>query len=260
MPEKSINYDRSADFYDATRGYPAGIAEQLAEFIAQKALFKPDTNLLEVGVGTGRVAVPLSAHVGSYTGIDIARQMMLRLREKLTSEPIQLAQADGEKMPFAPRTFKHVLVSHVLHLVPDPQTVLREISRVLKRPGQLVHINSFSDNPPQFDAINNEWRKHRKAGAMSAFERARTGEFFLPSDWHKIEEHRFIYPTTDNPKYYLDAVKNRWWSNMWDLSDAEIEVAYLAMERVVREQFGENYDVEVESTAGITLQVYLPKR
>lgn len=260
MPEKSINYDRAADFYDVTRAYPDGIAAEIAAFIAQKALLKSDTNMLEIGIGTGRVAVPLSAHVGSITGIDISAKMMIKIREKQGSKAIQFAEANAETIPFASRTFKHVLVSHVLHLVSDPQAVLSEISRVLKRPGQLIHMRGFNDTPLEFEAIVDEWRKHRKSGKKSVFERAAANDFFLPGDWFKIEEHRFSYPVKENPKRFLDAIKNRWWSNMWEMSDPELEIAYLAIERVTKEQFGDNYDVEVESIAGITLRVFLPKK
>ena len=42
MPSESINYDRAADFYDVTRAYPEGIAEEIAAFIAKKAFLKAD--------------------------------------------------------------------------------------------------------------------------------------------------------------------------------------------------------------------------
>jgi ubiquinone/menaquinone biosynthesis C-methylase UbiE len=171
MPSESINYDRAADFYDATRAYPAGVVEQLAEFIAKKALFKPDTNMLEIGIGTGRIALPMSAHVVSLIGVDISSRMMAKLDEKQTSEPIEVAQADAEQLPFAAQTFKNVFISHVLHLVSDPQRVLSEVARVLQRPGQLIHIRGINEHPPAMEALMNEWRKHRKSGEKSPFER-----------------------------------------------------------------------------------------
>jgi hypothetical protein len=135
-----------------------------------------------------------------------------------------------------------------------------EIARVLKRPGQLIHINGFSDTPPQFNTIVDEWRRLRKSGSISRFERSATGELFLPEDWYKIEEHRSTYPTTENPKRFLEAVKNRWWSNMWEMDDFELNMIYEVLEQTTQEQFGEDYDVEIEATSGIVLQVFLPKR
>jgi ubiquinone/menaquinone biosynthesis C-methylase UbiE len=260
MPSESINYDRAADFYDATRAYPAGVVEQLAEFIAKKALFKPDTNMLEIGIGTGRIALPMSAHVVSLIGVDISSRMMAKLDEKQTSEPIEVAQADAEQLPFAAQTFKNVFISHVLHLVSDPQRVLSEVARVLQRPGQLIHIRGINEHPPAMEALMNEWRKHRKSGEKSPFERMATDELISPIDWLKLEEHRFIYPDTANPARFLETIQNRWWSNTWELSEPEIEIAALALKRVATEQFGENYDVDVETTAGVVVQIYVPRK
>jgi ubiquinone/menaquinone biosynthesis C-methylase UbiE len=260
MPSESINYDRAADFYDATRAYPEGIAEEIAAFIAKKAFLKADTNMLEIGIGTGRIALPMSAHVSSLIGVDISSRMMAKLREKQTSEPIQLAQANAEYLPFAAQSFKNVFISHVLHLVSNPQQVLSEVARVLQRSGQLIHIRGINEHPPAMEALMNEWRKHRKSGEKSPFERMATDELIAPNDWFKMEEHRFIYPDTENPARFLETIQNRWWSNTWELSEPEIEIATIALKRIAIEQFGENYDVDVETTAGVVVQIFVPKR
>jgi hypothetical protein len=80
------------------------------------------------------------------------------------------------------------------------------------------------------------------------------------SAWLKLEEHRFIYPDTANPARFLETIQNRWWSNTWELSEPEIEIAALALKRVATEQFGENYDVDVETTAGVVVQIYVPRK
>lgn len=43
----------------------------------------PDTGTLEFGVGTGRIALPLSDHVGRVTGVDSSPEMLAGLRAKL---------------------------------------------------------------------------------------------------------------------------------------------------------------------------------
>lgn len=260
MPSESINYDRAADFYDATRAYPKGIAEEIAAFIAKKAFFKPDTNMLEIGIGTGRIALPMSAHVGSLIGVDISSRMMAKLREKQTSEPIQLAQANAEHLPFAARTFKNVFMSHVLHLVSNPQQVLSEVARVLQRPGQFIHIRGINEHPPAIEALMAEWNKHRKSSAKSPHERIAADDLITADAWLKLEEHRFIYPDTENPARFIETIQNRWWSHTWEMSEPEIEIASLALKRVATEQFGENYDVDVDTTAGVVVQIYVPKR
>ena len=35
----SVNFDRAADYYDATRGFPEGIAEKVGAYLAEKLGF-----------------------------------------------------------------------------------------------------------------------------------------------------------------------------------------------------------------------------
>ena len=54
-----VNFDRAASFYDATRALPDGVAEEVGDAILRRVAAGSDTRFLEVGIGTGRVALPL---------------------------------------------------------------------------------------------------------------------------------------------------------------------------------------------------------
>src|SRR5579884_4565904 len=79
----SISFDRAVEFYDATRGYPPGVDEQIADAIAAAVGATAETRFLEMGIGTGRIAFPLIKRGYHYTGIDLSAAMMGRLREKI---------------------------------------------------------------------------------------------------------------------------------------------------------------------------------
>lgn len=87
----SINFDRASHFYDATRGFPPEVATQIGGFLAASGNLTHQNNVLEIGIGTGRIALPLAPYVGSIVGVDISRNMMLRLREKQNGASIHLA-------------------------------------------------------------------------------------------------------------------------------------------------------------------------
>ena len=53
----TVSFDRAAGYYDATRGLPADVQEALTEVLAHELEGKGPC--LEVGVGTGRIALPL---------------------------------------------------------------------------------------------------------------------------------------------------------------------------------------------------------
>ncbi|MEW6543039.1 MAG: methyltransferase domain-containing protein [Nitrospirota bacterium] len=93
--------------------------------------FVPPTGLgLEIGVGTGRFAVPL----GVGFGIDPSRKMLEVARQR----GVRVCQAVGERLPFRDEQFDTVLLVTVICFVDDVPTLIRELRRVLKRGGHLL--------------------------------------------------------------------------------------------------------------------------
>src|SRR5690606_21848097 len=120
MSAESVNFDRAADFYDETRGFPPLIAEEAARFIAESAGLAPQQALLEIGIGTGRIALPLAPYVSSIYGADLSHAMLRKLYEKQGIEKIHAVQADVQFLPYPTATFDHVVAAHIFHLVSDP--------------------------------------------------------------------------------------------------------------------------------------------
>src|SRR5215217_6360054 len=139
-----VSFDRAAEYYDATRGYRAGSAEQIRDAIVAHTSAGPATRWLELGVGTGRIALPFIRAGFDYTGVDISQAMMDRLVAKLADDPgkvgyrFQLHQGDISELPFEDSAFDVIMMVHVLHLVADWQAVLREARRVLRPGGWLL--------------------------------------------------------------------------------------------------------------------------
>jgi SAM-dependent methyltransferase len=138
-PRGSVAFDRAAGYYDQTRGLPPAVAEQVADRIDAAA--GTAAPLLEIGVGTGRVALPLHRRGRRIAGVDLSAPMMARYRAKageLGLGPPLLAQADAARLPFRERTFGAVLEVHVLHLVPAWRAALAEMRRVLADTGVVL--------------------------------------------------------------------------------------------------------------------------
>ena len=134
---KSVNFDRAAGYYDATRALPAATMAELTGLLA--AEFSGRQPCLEIGVGTGRFALPLRAAGITMAGTDIAGAMLRRLAANAGGgSPFPLAQADATRLPFAAGTFGSVLAVHVLHLIPDWRVAVDEAVRVLRPGGALV--------------------------------------------------------------------------------------------------------------------------
>ena len=138
-----VVFDRATSFYDATRGLPPGVAEQVRDQIRLCTSAGHDTRFLEIGVGTGRIALPFVQIGADYTGADLSLAMMEVLRKKITAISegagrLKLALADAMALPFANASFDVIIMIHLLHLVSDWRQTLRECQRALRDGGWLV--------------------------------------------------------------------------------------------------------------------------
>lgn len=130
----SVTFDRAVGYYDATRGLTPEAAARLNNVLLD-ALGDRDP-VLEIGVGTGRIAVPLRAGGAAIVGIDLSEPM---LREMTAKSPlVPAAQADCTRLPFPDATFGAVVASHVFHLVPEWRAAVVECLRVLRPDGCLL--------------------------------------------------------------------------------------------------------------------------
>jgi ubiquinone/menaquinone biosynthesis C-methylase UbiE len=103
--------------------------------------------ILDVGCGTGELAVELARRLGSidYVGIDVspeaARQAFALGR------PGTYVAADAERLPFADGVFDAAVSLYALEHFMHPRESLRELARVV-RPGGLVAVLSLSYDRP----------------------------------------------------------------------------------------------------------------
>jgi SAM-dependent methyltransferase len=133
----SIRFDRAADQYDQTRAISD---EAMGRTISLLAAELGDRGrVLEVGVGTGLLALRLHEAGILVSGLDLSAPMLAKLVQKAGgAPPFPLVRGDATTMPFADRAFGAVYLRWVLHLIPDWRAALAEIARVVRPGGVLV--------------------------------------------------------------------------------------------------------------------------
>jgi len=123
-------------YYDRTRALPEPM---MASLIAMLVAELPREGLcLEIGVGTGRFALPLAGAGVSMVGVDISREMLRRLVDKAGPSTPAIAVADATHLPFDSDTFAAGIAAHVLHLVPDWTVAVSELLRVVRPDGVIL--------------------------------------------------------------------------------------------------------------------------
>jgi len=96
--------------------------------------------VLEVGAGSGRDSLALSAAGAEVITLDYAPQSLHLIRDtaRRTGASVGVVGGDGMRMPFADGTFDLVFHQGLLEHFRDPMPMLRENTRVLKPGGMLL--------------------------------------------------------------------------------------------------------------------------
>lgn len=169
-------FDRVAEIYDETRGLPAETIEGLTSVLADE--LSDQQPALEVGVGTGRIAVPLRQRGVELVGIDLAPAMLGRLAAKAGQLQLclPLVLGDATRLPLTGGSFGAVLFSHFLHLLPGWRVVVEEALRVT-RPGGvlLVDFGEVASSPWSAEAdeiLRRHGVAHERPGASNIGELA----------------------------------------------------------------------------------------
>lgn len=123
----SVPFDRIADRYDETRGYPGHVMADILSGL--ESILNRDDLVLDAGVGTGRFASPLQARGYEVIGVDLAPRMLEKAKAKGVEE---LVRGDLRFLPFSDMSFGMAMSVHVLHLISDWRTALAEIGRVTR--------------------------------------------------------------------------------------------------------------------------------
>jgi ubiquinone/menaquinone biosynthesis C-methylase UbiE len=101
------------------------------------------TNVLDVGTGTAQIPIELCRRQlqAKVVAIDMAEHMLRLGRVNVEgagfSSRIELRYCDAKSMPFADRSFDAVISNSIVHHIPEPFAVFKEMARVVESDGLL---------------------------------------------------------------------------------------------------------------------------
>ncbi len=121
-------YDRIAGTYDDHR---MPLSPRLAEALVRHAAISEGMSVLDVGTGTGNVALAAARWVGPrgrVVGIDLSSAMLTEARRRAGDLPVEFLEMDAEALQFGDATFDAALGG----LLPDIVPAMKEMHRVLR--------------------------------------------------------------------------------------------------------------------------------
>jgi SAM-dependent methyltransferase len=141
----SIRFDTAANHYDKTRAVSDETMDRTISLLSSE--LRDRGRVLEVGVGTGLLALRLHEAGIPVSGLDLSAPMLAKLVEKAGgASPFPLVVGDATMIPFADEAFGAAYLRWVLHLIPGWRAALAEMARVV-RPGGvlLVSLGAFDE-------------------------------------------------------------------------------------------------------------------
>jgi ubiquinone/menaquinone biosynthesis methyltransferase len=129
-----------ADRYDLiTKVLSYGQDARWKRDLIARANVRPGERALDLAAGTGDVAFAAAANGAKTIGLDITHRMLQLAAQK--SSAARFITGDMASLPFASSSFDLVTTSYGLRNVPDLNTAIDEIARVLKPGGRLLSLD-----------------------------------------------------------------------------------------------------------------------
>ena len=262
---ESLSFDQVAHLYDDTRGYPPGVAQAIADGLLRYGSLAPGAEVLEIGIGTGRIAMPLLERGVHVTGIDLSERMIARLRAKYAAE--RAARPDGSlgrlearigditALPFDTSAFDAVVAVHVLHLVTKWRRAFDEALRVLRPGAPLLlgqDVSRGLGNYPTQHPMQDQWvaimrdlgaEPHRLgADSFKQILAEARGRGLQVDEWEVVTWTAGVSPADG-----FSDIADRIWSLTWRVPDALFAESVRRLEIWARARFGDRWETPIET-------------
>jgi ubiquinone/menaquinone biosynthesis C-methylase UbiE len=136
---RAMDYDRQKSrTWKSSQGFGNEVTDELLDAFVNSE----DKLVLEVGVGSGRNAVPLLQKSKMwFVGLDLSREMLELARRKMSSfkESLDLVLGDAESLPFVNCVFDGIICMSTMHYFKSQANVLKRFAEILKEKGSLVY-------------------------------------------------------------------------------------------------------------------------
>jgi SAM-dependent methyltransferase len=175
-----IDFSQNSAVYDRRHG--AVLGDDEVDRLCTVAALPTHAAVLDIGAGTGRIAIPLAERGCEVVALEPAPGMVDQLRAKSSSHNLSVVIGEGAQLPFASHAFEAIVIARLLYLTTDWRQILRESSRVLAVGGFLFHEWGNGH-------VDEEWVQVREE-ARRLFEQAGVHQPFHPGVRSELDVDR----------------------------------------------------------------------
>ena len=131
-------WDKVSGVYDLFENiYNKSVYQSTGESVAK--YIKNTDRVLECACGTGAISIFIAPVCKELLVTDYSVGMLKQAKKKLKNyDNIEYKMVDITDIEAEDNTFDVVVAGNVIHLLPDPQRAMRELTRVCKDGGRLV--------------------------------------------------------------------------------------------------------------------------
>lgn len=166
----SLSFDAIAEQFDGQRGLPVAALRRLVAFIERRGGGR-SLAIIEPGIGTGRITLPLAAAGHRITGVDVSWPMLDTCRAKAEAlrvgDRVELILDDATSLPCDDDVFDAGIFASLLYLVPEWERALDELARVVRPDGLVICIRERTDWGDALRVWDAAWRERVEAAGYS---------------------------------------------------------------------------------------------
>jgi malonyl-CoA O-methyltransferase len=131
------SFDLAAKTYSSFSELQNEVAKSLISMIDEKFF----SNVLEIGVGDGKLTSIINFDYENYIGVDLSLNMAFMFKKQ---HPLKYSiVGDGENLPFRPNTFDLILSSSVFQWFTNPKESISKLFSLVKNKKN-IYFSAFS--------------------------------------------------------------------------------------------------------------------
>jgi ubiquinone/menaquinone biosynthesis C-methylase UbiE len=235
------DYSRIASYYDRGRALSEQNMVMWLNLIVKLSGAPAMAKVLDLGCGTGRFSIPMMTRLGfDVTGVDSSAEMLAKAKKKDFSCDVTWELADANALAFPDCSFAVVFISHLLHHVDCPLTVLKECHRVLD-PSGIILIRYGTMDQIRDDVEHTFFPQAVEIDEQRIFSQELMEEWLLEAGFIDISSQEVMQQTFQTGMAHLEAARGKNTSILSMISEESFQTGIRRFEKYVKKNLTDKW-------------------